>query len=110
MTDVVVQRRVLPWLDVEKRSGDGGSHVVPVLLHPRPGHRSHPPAPRQAAANRRPRRRSPAAVAAGHHLLAHTVWADSTAVSIDWPTGNPFQTEVAVANLAIGVPGILCYW
>jgi len=22
--DVVVQRRVLPWLDVEKRSGDGG--------------------------------------------------------------------------------------
>jgi hypothetical protein len=31
-------------------------------------------------------------------------------VSIGWPTGNPFQTEVAVANLAIGVLGILCYW
>jgi hypothetical protein len=43
-------------------------------------------------------------------FLAHTVWADSTAVSIGWPTGNPFQTEVAVANLAIGVLGILCYW
>ena len=42
-------------------------------------------------------------------FLAHTVWADSTAVSIGWPTGNPFQTEVAVANLAIGVLGILCY-
>src|SRR3954447_7178806 len=24
-------------------------------------------------------------------FLAHTVWADSTAVSIGWPTGNPFQ-------------------
>jgi hypothetical protein len=43
-------------------------------------------------------------------FIAHTVFADSTAVSIGWPTGNPFQTEVAVANLAIGVLGILCYW
>ena len=43
-------------------------------------------------------------------FLAHTAFADSTAVSIGWPTGNPFQTEVAVANLAIGVLGILCYW
>jgi hypothetical protein len=43
-------------------------------------------------------------------FIAHTVYADSTAASIGWPTGNPFQTEVAVANLAICVLGILCYW
>jgi hypothetical protein len=27
-----------------------------------------------------------------------------------WPAGNPFQSEVAVANLTIGTLGILCYW
>jgi hypothetical protein len=43
-------------------------------------------------------------------FLAHTLYADSTAVSIGFPPGNPFQTEVAVANLAIAVLGILCYW
>jgi hypothetical protein len=43
-------------------------------------------------------------------FLGHTVYAESTAVSIGFPPGNPFQTEVAVANLAIGVLGILCYW
>jgi hypothetical protein len=43
-------------------------------------------------------------------FLGHTVYADSTAASIGWPAGNPFQTEVAVANLAIGLLGILCYW
>jgi hypothetical protein len=43
-------------------------------------------------------------------FIAHTVYADTTAASIGWPSGNPFQTEVAVANLSIGVLGILCYW
>src|SRR5918993_4111273 len=43
-------------------------------------------------------------------FLSHTLLADQTARSIGWPTGNPFQTEVAVANLAVGVLGILCYW
>jgi hypothetical protein len=43
-------------------------------------------------------------------FIGHTVFADIAAVSIGWPAGNPFQTEVAVANLAIGVLGILCYW
>ncbi|GAA2852174.1 hypothetical protein GCM10010472_06590 [Pseudonocardia halophobica] len=42
-------------------------------------------------------------------FLAHTVYADPTAASIGWPAGNPFQTEVAVANLAVGVLGLLCY-
>ena len=43
-------------------------------------------------------------------FLSHTLFADQTAKGIGWPTGNPFQTEVAVANLAVDVLGILCYW
>ncbi len=33
-----------------------------------------------------------------------------SAASIGWPAGNPFQSEVAVANLTIATLGILCYW
>lgn len=43
-------------------------------------------------------------------FIGHTVFADMVAASIGWPAGNPFQTEVAIANLAIGVLGILCFW
>jgi hypothetical protein len=43
-------------------------------------------------------------------FIAHTVFADTTAASIGWPAGNPFQSEVAVANLTVGILGILCYW
>ena len=43
-------------------------------------------------------------------FISHTVYADATAASIGWPAGNPFQSEVAVANLTIGTLGILCYW
>jgi hypothetical protein len=43
-------------------------------------------------------------------FIAHTVFADATAASIGWPAGNPFQSEVAVANLTVGTLGILCYW
>ena len=43
-------------------------------------------------------------------FIGHTVYADTTAASIGWPAGNPFQSEVAVANLSYGVLGILCYW
>jgi hypothetical protein len=43
-------------------------------------------------------------------FIGHTVFADRAAASIGWPAGNPFQTEVAVANLAFGVLGVLCYW
>ena len=42
-------------------------------------------------------------------FFGHTVFATSTAESIGWPAGNPFQTEVAVANLAFGIVGVLCY-
>jgi hypothetical protein len=38
----------------------------------------------------------------------HTMRADEIARSIGWPTGSPFQFEVAVANLAFGVLGLLC--
>ena len=40
-------------------------------------------------------------------FIGHTVFADRVAESIGWPVGNPFQQEVAVANLAIAVLGIL---
>ncbi len=43
-------------------------------------------------------------------FISHTIFADTTAASIGWPAGNPFQSEVAVANLTIGTLGILCYW
>ena len=43
-------------------------------------------------------------------FIGHTVFADATAASIGWPAGNPFQSEVAVANLSVGVLGIVCYW
>ena len=43
-------------------------------------------------------------------FFGHTVFAARTAESIGWPSGNPFQTEVAVANLAFGIVGVLCYW
>ena len=43
-------------------------------------------------------------------FIGHTVFADTTAASIGWAAGNPFQSEVAVANLTVGILGILCYW
>jgi Family of unknown function (DUF6790) len=42
-------------------------------------------------------------------FIGHTVSADTAAAAIGWPAGNPFQSEVAVANLTIGTLGILCY-
>lgn len=43
-------------------------------------------------------------------FIGHTVFADRAAASIGWPAGNPFQTEVGIANLAFGALGVLCYW
>lgn len=40
----------------------------------------------------------------------HILNADAIAKSIGWPTGNPFQTEVGLANLAFGILGLLCYF
>jgi len=41
-------------------------------------------------------------------FLGHTMHSDDVARSIGWPPGNPFQLEVAVANLAFSVLGFLC--
>ena len=51
-------------------------------------------------------------VGIGHvfFFVSHTVFAEATAASIGWPAGNPFQSEVAVANLTLATLGILCYW
>ncbi|MGA3293614.1 MAG: DUF6790 family protein [Candidatus Acidiferrales bacterium] len=43
-------------------------------------------------------------------FIGHTMRAGPVAASIGWPPGNPFQYEVAVANLAFGILGILCLW
>lgn len=40
----------------------------------------------------------------------HTFLAAQTAEQIGWAPGSPFQFEVAMANLAVGVAGILCIW
>jgi hypothetical protein len=40
-------------------------------------------------------------------FLGHTVRAQETAEEIGWPAGNPFQSEVAVTNLAFGMLGLL---
>lgn len=41
-------------------------------------------------------------------FVSHTTYAAQTAEQIGWQPGSPFQTEIAMANLAFGVLGILC--
>lgn len=40
----------------------------------------------------------------------HAFKADEIAREIGFPSGNPFQFEVAIADLTIGVLGLLCIW
>jgi hypothetical protein len=42
-------------------------------------------------------------------FLGHTLRADEIARQIGWQAGNPFQSEVAAANLAFGVLGLLAF-
>ncbi|MBU4198816.1 MAG: hypothetical protein KKG09_04190 [Verrucomicrobia bacterium] len=42
--------------------------------------------------------------------MGHAFMADRVATLIGWPTGSPFQFEIAVCDLAWGVCGILCIW
>ncbi|URR34714.1 hypothetical protein NBE99_08675 [Thermosynechococcus sp. HN-54] len=42
--------------------------------------------------------------------LVHTFDAEATARKIGWLPGSPFQFEVAMANLAFGILGLLCIW
>ena len=44
------------------------------------------------------------------NILMHTAFASDVAATIGWPAGNPFQTEVGFANLAIGIVGFACFW
>ena len=43
-------------------------------------------------------------------FMGHAFVADDVARSIGWPTGSPFQFEVALHNLAVGILGVLCFW
>ncbi|WP_237713361.1 DUF6790 family protein [Halococcus hamelinensis] len=43
-------------------------------------------------------------------FLGHYFQSDEVATSIGWPTGNPFQKEIAFTNLAFGTLGVLCIW
>src|SRR5512132_557520 len=40
-------------------------------------------------------------------FFGHLFLSDTAAEPIGWPTGNPFQLEVGVANLAVGILGIV---
>jgi hypothetical protein len=41
-------------------------------------------------------------------FIGHAFYADKVAQYIGWPTGNPFQFEIAIANLGLGVLGLMC--
>lgn len=43
-------------------------------------------------------------------FLGHYFRPDEVASFIGWPAGNPFQREVAFANLSYGIVGLLCLW
>ncbi|MFZ1239411.1 MAG: DUF6790 family protein [Anaerolineae bacterium] len=43
-------------------------------------------------------------------FITHFFFSDMVAISIGWPPGNPFQKEVAGANLAVGLLGFLGFW
>ena len=43
-------------------------------------------------------------------FLGHYFKSDEIAGYIGWPAGNPFQKEIAFANLAMGVSGLMCFF
>ncbi len=43
-------------------------------------------------------------------FYGHAFRADETARAIGWPTGSPFQFEIAITNLVLGILGILRIW
>jgi hypothetical protein len=40
--------------------------------------------------------------------LGHLLMPDTVAESIGWPTGSPFQREVGMWDVALGIVGMLC--
>ncbi|MBN1431274.1 MAG: hypothetical protein JW931_00715 [Methanomicrobiaceae archaeon] len=43
-------------------------------------------------------------------FFGHFFRADEVAEKIGWPTGSPFQREIAFSNLGIGIAGVLCFF
>lgn len=43
-------------------------------------------------------------------FMGHIFNSNEVAKKIGWPSGNPFQFEVGIANLSYGVLGIMCMW
>lgn len=43
-------------------------------------------------------------------FFGHFFNSDAVAKGIGWPTGNPFQKEIAFTNLSMGILGILSIW
>lgn len=43
-------------------------------------------------------------------FIGHAFFADEIAKSIGWQRGSPFQFEVAIADLTLGVLGFLCFF
>lgn len=43
-------------------------------------------------------------------FVGHTFLADFVATQIGWPTGSPFQTELAFATLGAAMVGLLAIW
>lgn len=43
-------------------------------------------------------------------FLGHYFQSDQVAQYIGWPSGNPFQKEIAFTNLALGSCGVLCFF
>jgi len=43
-------------------------------------------------------------------FMGHYFRADEVAKGIGWPTGSPFQREIAFANLSMGFLGVLSIW
>ena len=41
-------------------------------------------------------------------FIGHVFLSNMVAATIGWPAGNPFQLEVGVANLSLGILGLLC--
>ncbi len=44
------------------------------------------------------------------NFIGHTVLADSVAKSIGWPTGSPFQIELAFYTLGTAVAALMAIW
>jgi hypothetical protein len=43
-------------------------------------------------------------------FIGHTLLADQVAAQIGWPTGSPFQTELAFYHLGFGIAGLMSIW